>query len=205
MNPITHILMGKIGCKYADSRNLPLNPIAFIWGNVLPDFHPRHAFASHKAAKGGCLEKTKQRLQKLLNNPPRNSARLSKELGMLCHYYTDFFCHPHTSNFSGSLSEHVVYEYKLLRYAQSRMELLENLSIQTDELPVALDAEELFDLLEDRRKFFLTQTPNFGVEMYWALEGCHLLVSSCLEQLALRQPAPVFEDLVIYEPQPQIG
>ncbi len=204
MNPISHILMGKIGCKFVDSRNLPLNHAAFILGNILPDFHPLHAFASHKADKGGCLEKTRDRLHKLLSDPPKNPTRLAKELGMLCHYYTDFFCHPHTGNFSGSLSQHIVYEYKLLRYAQCRMGVLENLTIQTDELPTAHTAEELFELLEERRKFFLQQTPNFGVEMYWALEGCHLLVTTCLEHILATEPTKVpVEELLPYNPQPQ--
>jgi|WetSurMetagenome_2_1015567.scaffolds.fasta_scaffold275759_1 hypothetical protein len=115
MNTASHALMGNLICDYVRQEfSICLHRKDFIWGNVLPDYRLSFLTRPHFLKRN--IAYVKKEIENLLNRK-QTSAFIgndySKHLGIICHYYADFFCYAHSQNFPGNLAAHREYEDNL--------------------------------------------------------------------------------------------
>lgn len=108
-------MMGK-SIYDALSAALPvkLNRRWFIYGNIYPDISHYCFTIPHYPDRSIGFVKRLMHSLSLANIAPgdRLDAMFSMQLGVLCHYLCDYYCHVHSSAFTGPLSKHFAYEIK---------------------------------------------------------------------------------------------
>ncbi len=118
MNKRTHIRLGRILYGFAESElGVQLNKGSFLFGNILPDLYLSFVTKPHTVSH--TIELVSQKIKKLIDTKKDNAycgRSFSRRLGVICHYYADFFCYPHSGFYTGDLKDHVVYEKSLFRY-----------------------------------------------------------------------------------------
>lgn len=120
MNTFSHILVGNLIQKYIKEQiGIELNWSSFIYGNLLPDFKPSYKKVPHKPDSWERYLKSEiKKLSEHKQTSSRLGSNYSRRLGILCHFYADFFCHPHTEAFEGGSYKHLKYEWELYRFTQ---------------------------------------------------------------------------------------
>ena len=118
MNLFVHL---KIAARIADllehAHHIKINRWGFYWGNILPDLQhnriPVDHFFSASWPSVRCLAE-----QICLEGGQSPAAGLtpfhSVNIGMICHFISDYFCHAHTEAFGSSLIRHFVYEAQMM-------------------------------------------------------------------------------------------
>ena len=118
MNKRTHIKLGQIIYRFAEEElGVQLFEGSFLFGNILPDIY--FSFVTRPHTVEHTLGLVNKKIRKLMNMKQKHAyigRRFSRRLGVICHYYADFFCYPHTSDYTGDLKDHVRYEKALHRY-----------------------------------------------------------------------------------------
>ncbi len=111
MNKRTHIWLGRIVWQFAESAlGIRLDRGGFLFGNILPDvclsFVTRPHTVDHTL---GLVNKKIGRLNAIKHGEAYIGRSFSRRLGVICHYYADFFCYPHSRGYAGDLKDHVAY------------------------------------------------------------------------------------------------
>lgn len=174
MNSPNHVLIGLVVYEYvAEKYGVRLDRASFLKGNTSPD-HSLSFLRPHRMRY--CKDMVKRKIGRTCRLEWRDENRqLSKRLGVLCHYYSDFFCLAHSSEFSGTLSEHIQYEQDLLFYMGNHMEYFKGLDY-VPEIEVPLTVQEIYEHMHDRvhQKYELGQ--DFETELFFAIRSCIELV-----------------------------
>ncbi|NMB08521.1 MAG: zinc dependent phospholipase C family protein [Tissierellia bacterium] len=107
--------------------NIELNKDSLLWGSVLPDILPNYKL--HRHYKRESLGFIVNEIVKLIfisrylefdsKTDPIKIKLLSKKLGIISHYLSDFVCKPHAERwtFTTNMFKHIDYESKLNDYA----------------------------------------------------------------------------------------
>lgn len=107
--------------------DIELNKDSLLWGSVAPDILPQYRF--HRHYKKESLNYIVNEIVKLIfvsrylefnsKTDPIKIKILSKKLGIISHYLSDFVCRPHAERwtFTTSMFKHINYESKLNDYA----------------------------------------------------------------------------------------
>lgn len=181
MNSYSHLHIGLVLLHALKKEyGIKLPKAAFVWGNIRPDFSIKYIKKPHYY--NDSYPEIKCMLKELIESGIENkSARaLADRLGVICHYFCDFFCYAHHQDFSGKFKQHVYYEAGLNHYIRKRMPALKTLSwLKSEELP--LDLEELFMSLEAQHRQYLSFCPNFGLDMICSLQACTEVLSRTLQ------------------------
>ena len=124
----THkIIANKIYENIFDIYGIKLDNNSLLWGSVAPDILPQ--FRLHRHYKKESLNYVVDEIIKLIfltrfidfNSKPDPLAvkMLSKKIGIISHYISDFVCLPHAERwtFINSMFKHIKYESKLNDYA----------------------------------------------------------------------------------------
>ena len=124
----THkIIAGHIYDNVFDIYGLKLNKEKLLWGSIAPDILPKYRFIRHyqdESINFVALEIMKLifvsrfiDLSKITD--PLSVKVLSKKVGILSHYLSDYVCLPHANRwtFRDSMVKHVRYESRLNDYA----------------------------------------------------------------------------------------
>jgi hypothetical protein len=120
MNTFSHMLIGDFLQKYIFEINgVELDTASFVHGNLLPDFLPSYKKLPHTCQS---WELYLKRESKTLSEHKQESTRFgpgySRRLGIICHFYADFFCYAHTEAFQGGACQHFKYEWDLYRFTR---------------------------------------------------------------------------------------
>ncbi len=120
MNSMNHALIGTVVYEYIKGKyGIELDKESFIKGNTCPD-HSLAFLRPHRLRFcGKAVRKKTVRLCRTAQG--EISARDSKKIGILCHYYCDFLCRPHNPRFGWNLKKHVRYEDELLDCMKSHL------------------------------------------------------------------------------------
>ncbi len=88
---------------------------AFVVGNILPDINVFSYLTTKKRShlRGHSYTFKKQKMNRHMNRPRKNSMLWWLRTGMLCHYLTDSFTGSHDETRRMSLAAHRQYEYRL--------------------------------------------------------------------------------------------
>ncbi|MDD2458427.1 MAG: zinc dependent phospholipase C family protein [Eubacteriales bacterium] len=118
MNLFVHLKIAARICDLLEhAHHIKINRWGFYWGNILPDLqHNRipvdHFFVSSWPTIRSLSE------QICSEGDPVPAAGLtpfhSVNIGMICHFISDYFCHAHTEAFGSGRVRHLVYEAQMM-------------------------------------------------------------------------------------------
>ena len=180
MNTSSHVLMGKFLYRYVEEHDgIRLDRRSFLLGNILPDYCPSFLIRPH------FLKNHAAHVQKMIRFllsqpvPAFDDKKYSRLLGVLCHFYADFFCCAHRESFAGGLPEHIAYETKLHRYFTENLEQLESIRFIT-QFRSAEQAGGLYRQFEALHSSYLLSHSSFGNDLLFAMTACiDLIVLTC--------------------------
>lgn len=141
----THkIIASNIYDNVYDIYGLKLDKEKLLWGSVAPDILPQYKFVRHY--KDESINYISREIMKIifisryieLNDilDPIAIRLLSKKIGIISHYLSDYVCLPHAKRwtFSDSMIKHIKYEASLNEYA-SKHNFKKNV-IYTDDIDI---------------------------------------------------------------------
>ena len=110
---LTHAAMGAALYRYTLSETgLDVDRRRFVFGNVLPDVHPKWLALSHRFEEvSGQMDGLYLEIRQLM----MDGQSPSEALGVLCHFLSDAFCsyHMEESLWRGSRLAHLLFEIRL--------------------------------------------------------------------------------------------
>lgn len=188
MKATSHFAMAHLINAALKHRGIYLNRIAFVYGNIEPDYTPAMWVYPH--FNKVCSRSLTNIYEELTKVPVCSSGRVgayySRRLGNLCHFMCDYFCYAHNGEFSGNLSQHIAYENELDAYLRLNfMKLLDddkNLQIK----PLN-EIDGLFENLKTRREEYLDAGFSLKNDLNFAFETC---LSSIVNIIALSKTVP---------------
>lgn len=190
MKKSSHILMGKLLLDYTQSQcGVALNKRSFLLGNVLPDYLP--TFLSRPHFLKNCEAHVQKLIEKLLDRYPTEDARerarkrYSRRLGMLCHFYTDFFCYAHSARFSGGLRLHRAYELGLREFFLQHFEALQARPMEVSTNP----ASDIRAQFEDLQAAYLGAPGEYLHDIAYGFFACVQLIAAICGARAAAGPA----------------
>lgn len=152
----------------------------FIWGNIKPDYVSKYKLKKHfyNESIDMILEKV-YFLSSLTSREIYYSygiKKFSAELGVVCHFLSDFFCYAHSERWrlKSDLKKHVSYEQKLAKVAKDFdfTDLIdESLLIEDVEIFVEYNIEEY------------GKAEGFEKDLIYSSLVCNSIVSSILNQV----------------------
>ena len=105
----------------------------------------------------------------------------TRRLGVICHYYADYFCYAHQKNYTGDLAAHVLHEKNLRQYIIGHSGAIVPDCRILNEQGVNLD-----DRFEQMQREYQLCAPSLDRDVYFSLR-------MCLEAIVLIARASVFE------------
>lgn len=173
MNSFSHYMIGSFLMKYIRKKyGIKLSPIRFLYWNVMTDFRRPYSRQSHQADG---LESHVQTETETLAGTKQPTAcfgpEYSKSLGVVCHFYADFFCFPHAPVYQGTYWQHIKYEWELYRYMRKSFSSLCRTELEGNADNYG-DPESITALYEALRRAYLSSTPSFKIDIIFALRAC---------------------------------
>lgn len=172
MNTSSHILMGKFLSQYVETHyKIRLERKSFILGNILPDYCPSFLIRPHYLKNNAVHVQNILRLVLSRRSSASDDKRYSRLLGILCHFYADFFCYAHSERFPGGLPDHIAYESRLHRYFTENLEQLCFIRF-TSQAPPAAEADAIYRQFETLHSSYLLSHLSFGNDLMYAMMAC---------------------------------
>lgn len=191
MNKYSHILMGELICEHTKREHgIHLDKESFIKGNVIPDFsyyavaHPHFMKLSL-----GYIQAEIEALSKIYLKSAFVGSDYSYQLGIICHYFADFFCFAHSSGYKQVVVNHLKYEHQLYEYFLERFEEIARLNLASSE-DIRASAGEINDRMLSFHSRYSEAEQSFGNDLTYALKVCAGTVLSLVHCSCL-QTAPV--------------
>lgn len=184
--------MGHLLYEALQSRGIYLNRIAFVYGNIAPDYAPTMLVPTHfgKACTRAIDDIANELSEHYLNDTGRVSAEYSKQLGIMCHFICDYFCFAHNKDFSGNLKQHMAYENRLdlfLRRCCVKMyenkESAANSFFDLDgnsEIQLSGSTKNLSMDIDSLKSDYLSLGNTFRNDLSFAFDTCMLSISSII-------------------------
>lgn len=122
MNTLIHLIIARQVRKVISRQTgMKLNQIGFGIGNILPDLDEKLLRISHYPHES--RNEISQMALRVQVEPCLDRQNISYqdslEIGIICHYVSDYFCHVHSIRFNKSLWHHYLYELKMLFHLKS--------------------------------------------------------------------------------------
>lgn len=184
MNSPNHILIGTVVYEYLREKyGVTLQKSGFLKGNTCPD-HSVSFLRPHKLKYCGRL--VRRKTTRLFGAEFPMDRKTSKKIGILCHYYSDFFCCAHSPQFSGSLREHRSYENCLLRYMSDNYEAFRRM----DYLSAAVPPRTAGEVGREMERLLLERPAgegDYAQELFCAIQACaELVLAICTASFSQR-------------------
>lgn len=176
MNSFNHVLIGTVVYEYIKEKyGIELDRESFLKGNTCPDhsiafLRPHRLFFCSRAVR-------KKTIRLCRGNWGLVRRKASKKIGILCHYYSDFFCRAHNPHFGGNLKDHIRYEDELLCFMEQNMEFYRGIDY-IPEVSVPHGAGEINRLMRLRIQERPSEQGDYASELFCAIRACAELVLS---------------------------
>ena len=113
MDSVSHTTVAHYLLDYVEKIDgISFDRKAFVFGNLKPDLKGEYLTKRHYPSL--MFEEVMQRIRDFVSSfsiSEHNGAKISEELGVICHYITDFFSFPHNDDiYEHGLFAHYVYE-----------------------------------------------------------------------------------------------
>lgn len=188
MKSTTHFAMAHIIFASLQKRGIYLNRIAFVYGNIAPDYLPSMLVPAHFSKT--CSRMTEKILSELSQVPichnGRVGAEYSKKLGLMCHFLCDSFCFAHNGDFATGLTQHAAYERELDEYM--RRNCLHILDVD-GKCPVETYAEtsNLINYIETTKGDYLKAGYTLHNDLTFAFNAC---ITAIVNAVAISKKIP---------------
>lgn len=189
MKSTSHFAMGHLLYASLQKRGIYLNRIAFVYGNIAPDYTPAMLVSPHfnKVCTRSLTELISTLPQLPLGANGRVGAEYSKQLGIMCHFLCDYFCFAHNDDFAGSIKQHRKYEDELDAFM--RRECLKLLDVGAkNHVSAQLSSRLLWNCIEARKEEYLSLGYTLENDLMFSFDAC---VTSISTLVALSQKVPV--------------
>ncbi|NLV85676.1 MAG: zinc dependent phospholipase C family protein [Clostridiales bacterium] len=212
MKSTSHFAMGHLLYASLQARGVHLNRIAFVYGNIAPDYAPQLLFPTHfgKVCFRAVDGIAKELSQLPLDESGRVNAEYSKQLGIMCHFICDYFCFAHNKGFSGGLAQHVAYENRLDLYLRRCCAKLFDKETAPTVAFFDLDAKKdialsystdiLMDDIEEQKGEYLALCNSLRNDLRFSFDMCMQAILS-LVSISKKVPSPHydfwFDDLML--------
>lgn len=176
MNTFSHLQVGKFLYRHLlEQHGIKLDLTSFLYGNLVPDFKPFYKSLPHEPVS---WERFIQNEIAVLSEHKQVSlcfgSSYSRRLGVICHFYADFFCFPHTKAYQGGDLQHLKYEWDLYRYSKKNPDIFKtglNAQPETDRSP-----KGIYGHYRDMHATYLGAGLSFGNDMASTLQACALTI-----------------------------
>lgn len=124
----SHLVIADYVHQYiVEETGLELDLKHFRYGNIKPDIKKGYYGVGHYY--GESIEVVEQIQQLILDNK-MDLKTLSVELGCICHFITDYFCHYHANDHmvKGPIAKHLLYEIHLHKHIKEAITQKSNIS-----------------------------------------------------------------------------
>jgi len=193
MNTYSHALIGSLLCRYLEKYcDIQLDIDEFIMGNIIPDLrktcviHPHFMRFSLKY-----IQREIETLSEKILESKIVEKDYSLRLGIICHYYTDFFCYAHTKGYKQAIINHKRYEARLCDYFKNRLETITRIDLMPDK-DYKKSALEINKRALELHKEYLKAPPSYGKDIYYSLLSCVGVIAS-LVGCSISNAAPFLE------------
>lgn len=179
MNAFSHILISSFLAKYLKEHNgVTVSRGSFFAGNLLPDFNPLYKTLAHAPDYwSGFIKKELQNLSDLKQERAQFGRNYSRRLGVICHFYADFFCYPHTEAFDGSSYQHIKYEWELYRFTYQNYASISRKIYDIDTV-ADKDAEITYAGFTALLQEYLGQERSYENDIIYTLRACTAMITS---------------------------
>ena len=117
MNIIVHLLISNSVRKIVyDQIGARLNLTGFLFGSILPDLSKKYGEKPHflKSSMGFVLDSTVQLNHNSDGSTQIGSYAYSRNVGVITHYLSDYFCYAHSEDYKDNIYSHYFYEFLML-------------------------------------------------------------------------------------------
>lgn len=189
MKSTSHFAMAHLVYAALQKHGVYLNRIAFVYGNIAPDYTPALLLPTHFSRL--CTRMTEKMLTELSETPVCSSGRVgaeySKQLGLLCHFICDNFCFAHNDDFNTGVRQHIIYEAELDAYMRHNCLKLFDLEgacpLETHDSACAL-----LNHMEQRKRDYLSRGYTPANDLLSAFDACMAAIVGVIA-LSKRVPA----------------
>ena len=110
--------------------------------------------------------------------------QFSRQMGILCHFMSDFFCYAHAEYFSGSKVGHLKYEILMQFFGYRRRSMLHAVDYlsQAAAFDRSMALYERINLLHEQ---YAAICPSYGVDFVYSITAC---VQLMMEMMTAQQP-----------------
>lgn len=175
-----------IQSRVKESVQFDLNKSTFSWANMKPDFKPELAKRKHYIEES--FEFVIDKIMNLIKIPASDLLDKQKrkmieiEMGIICHFVTDFFCVPHNQRweFKHSMIPHIKYETALDKKSRTLN------TVQTLCLPEIKDdsRESITAFLKDLLAEYEVKK-DYMRDVVYSVNICSAICSFILEKIYL--------------------
>lgn len=203
--------MGHLLYASLQARDIHLNRIAFVYGNIAPDYAPNLLFPAHfgKVCTRSVNEIACGLEQLPLGGAGRVNAEYSKQLGIICHFICDYFCFAHNKGFPGGIKQHSAYENQLDSYLRRCcVKLFDKETAPTvafldlaakNDVPISDSVCTLMDDIEEQKNEYLSLCNTLRNDLSYSFDMCMRVIMSLIsisQEAASPQPDLWFEELM---------
>lgn len=173
MNTFSHLRIGKILLSHIkDKYGVELRRSSFLYGSILPDIKKTFKKMPHKRDYWNIYLKSEMHKLTRYKQQDRSFGRTySRRLGVICHFYADFLCYPHTKEFDGSTYQHMKYEWELNRFL--RKNDAELFATDFSRITYAgMDAGSIYGDFESLHDDYAEGRDCFSRDILYTLQAC---------------------------------
>ena len=174
----SHLSVASMIANELKKHGLLLNKKNFMFGSIKPDISSMLKKHPHKINHS--LDFIMQRTFALFSQDVLEDIKeFSYQLGIICHYITDFFTFAHNSFFQGPFSEHLAYERSLNNYVKRIAKSDDRTSIMYN---ISDSIEAFKDYLKNMHSVYMEKAVSFERDFSYAISLC---MSFCLTVRAI--------------------
>lgn len=176
--------MGRYLYKYFTQKlDIKLDKQTFVMWNVMPDIAPSLLKLSH--FKKDIYDLVMEKAAFLCSEGDMLSiTEYSKQLGILCHFMSDFFCYAHSEDFDGSKIDHLKYELKMQFFGYRRKSMLHAVDL-IDRAASVDPSAALYEQINELHAQYREKEPSYGNDFIYSMTACVELALDMRKESAL--------------------
>lgn len=181
--PNTHIEIARRTYKKLNLQEIGIIESKFVRGSVIPDIYPKYKIKKHyyNESKDFIILKANI-IQNVIKLTPQLAPLFSLDLGIICHFISDYCCKPHneyeTCRHFKSAKEHIKYEIDLNNYVKENKNLLTRHVIIDN-----VEEKKIAEILENIQEQYNSEdTKDFNRDITFANASCGIVMNKIKEQ-----------------------
>lgn len=151
----------------------------FVYGNTKPDHSLSFLYVRHNIESTFDFVMDNIRaLTRRMADCTMNDEELSFQIGIICHYITDYFSWAHNSCFNGGLRKHVMYERTQEKLTSVFLDFVKEKASRYEEERCLSMPELMRVILKKHRAYLAEECRSYMTDFYYAISECCEVVLS---------------------------